>query len=65
MEHNGIYYFYNDDNEEYYFVSADWIQRNLDKREEIITPVEDEDIKKNLKHILDVYDAYNKIDYYM
>lgn len=39
--------------------------RNLDKRVEIITPVEDEDIKKRLKHVLDVYVADNRKAYYM
>ena len=65
LEHNRIYYFYNDGNEEYYIGSADWMPRNLDKRVEIITPVEDEDIKKKLKHILDVYVADNRKAYYM
>ena len=65
LEHNRIYYFYNDGNEEYYIGSADWMPRNLDKRVEIITPVEDEDIKKKLKHILDVYMADNRKAYYM
>ena len=65
LEHNRIYYFYNDGHEEYYIGSADWMPRNLDKRVEIITPVEDEDIKKRLKHILDVYIADNKKAYYM
>ena len=65
LEHNRIYYFYNDGNEEYYIGSADWMPRNLDKRVEIITPVEDEDIKKKLKHIVDVYIADNKKAYYM
>ena len=65
LEHNRIYYFYNDGNEEYYIGSADWMPRNLDKRVEIITPVEDEDIKKRLKHILEVYMADNRKAYYM
>ena len=65
LEHNRIYYFYNDGNEEYYIGSADWMPRNLDKRVEIISPVEDEDIKKKLKHIVDVYIADNKKAYYM
>ena len=65
LEHNRIYYFYNDGEEEYYIGSADWMPRNLDKRVEIITPVEDEDIKKKLKHILDVYMADNRKAYYM
>ena len=65
LEHNRIYYFYNDGNPEYFMGSADWMPRNLDKRVEIITPVEDEDIKKKLKHILDVYMADNEKAYYM
>ena len=39
--------------------------RNLDKRVEIITPVEDEDIRQKLKHILEVYMADNRKAYYM
>ena len=65
LEHNRIYYFYNDGNPEYYIGSADWMPRNLDKRVEIITPVEDEDIKKKLQHILELYMADNEKAYYM
>ena len=65
LEHNRIYYFYNDGYEEYYIGSADWMPRNLDKRVEIITPVEDEDIRQKLKHILEVYMADNRKAYYM
>ena len=65
LEHNRIYYFYNDGCDEYYIGSADWMTRNLDKRVEIITPVEDEDIRQKLKHILDVYMADNRKAYYM
>ena len=65
LEHNRIYYFYNDGCDEYYIGSADWMPRNLDKRVEIITPVEDEDIREKLKHILDVYMADNRKAYYM
>ena len=65
LEHNRIFYFYNDGNEEYYIGSADWMPRNLDKRVELTTPVEDEDIKKKLKHILEVYMNDNKNAYYM
>ena len=32
--------------------SADWMPRNLDKRVEIVFPVEDADIKEQVKHIL-------------
>lgn len=34
--------------------SADWMPRNLDKRVEILFPVEDEGLKKEVKHILDI-----------
>lgn len=34
--------------------SADWMPRNLDKRVEIIFPVEDEKLKEELIHILHV-----------
>ena len=34
--------------------SADWMPRNLDKRVEIIFPVEDGKLKKEAKHILDI-----------
>ena len=34
--------------------SADWMPRNLDRRVEIIFPVEDDLLKAKVKHILDV-----------
>lgn len=34
--------------------SADWMPRNLDKRVEILFPVEDPDLKEEVKHILDI-----------
>ena len=34
--------------------SADWMPRNLDRRVEILFPVEDEEIQKNVCHILEV-----------
>ena len=54
LEHARIFYFYSNGQEEIYMGSADWMPRNLDKRVEIIFPVEDEKIKKELMHILDV-----------
>ena len=54
LEHARIFYFYSNGQEEIYMGSADWMPRNLDKRVEIIFPVEDESIKKELMHILDV-----------
>ena len=37
-----------------YMGSADWMPRNLDRRVEIVFPVEAPDLKEKAKHILDV-----------
>ena len=59
LEHSRIFYFYNDGQEEIYMGSADWMPRNLDRRVEIIFPVENENLKKKVMHILKVELADN------
>ena len=59
LEHARIFYFLNDGQEEIYMGSADWMPRNLDKRVEILFPVECEKLKKEARHILDVQLADN------
>ena len=59
LEHSRIFYCYNDGWEDIYMGSADWMPRNLDKRVEIMFPVEDEDCKKEVKHILSAQLADN------
>ena len=54
LEHSRIFYFYSDGNEEVFMGSADWMPRNLDKRVEIVFPVEDEQLKEEVKHILEI-----------
>lgn len=54
LEHARIFYFYNNGAEDIYMGSADWMPRNLDRRVEIIFPVEDEVLKSKVKHIMDV-----------
>ena len=54
LEHSRIFYFYSDGNEEIFMGSADWMPRNLDKRVEIVFPVEDENLKEEVKHILQI-----------
>ena len=54
LEHSRIFYFYNNGGEEVFMGSADWMPRNLDRRVEIVFPVEDENIKRQVIHILDV-----------
>lgn len=50
LEHSRIFYFANGGQEEIYVGSADWMQRNLDRRIELIFPVEDEKLKQRLKN---------------
>ncbi len=52
LEHSRIFWFHNDGDDEFYMGSADWMPRNLDKRVEIVFPVEDERLKKEVAHIL-------------
>ena len=52
LEHSRIYYFLNNGSEEVYMASADWMPRNLDRRVEIMFPVEDPDLKEEVKEIL-------------
>ena len=54
LEHSRIFYFFNDGEEELYMGSADWMPRNLDKRVEIMFPVEDPVLKEQVIHILKV-----------
>lgn len=54
LEHSRIFYFYNDGMEEVYMGSADWMPRNLDRRVEIVFPVEQEEIKKRVIEILEI-----------
>lgn len=55
LEHSRIYYFYNNGEELTYLSSADWMGRNLDRRVELLFPVEDADIRKTIKEILEIY----------
>jgi len=49
LEHSRIYYFANDGAEEVYIGSSDWMPRNLDRRVEVITPIQDFRLKQYLK----------------
>ena len=59
LEHARIFYFENGGSPEVYMGSADWMPRNLDKRVEIMFPVEDPELKKQVIHILEVQLADN------
>ena len=55
LEHSRIFWFNNNGNSEVFIGSADWMRRNLDRRVEAVTPIEDNKIKKEIKHLLDAY----------
>ncbi|WP_202865296.1 polyphosphate kinase 1 [Synechococcus elongatus] len=54
LEHSRIFSFHNNGQEEFFIGSADWMTRNLDRRVEAITPIEDEAIAAELRAILDI-----------
>lgn len=60
LEHSRVYYFYNDGHEEFYLSSADWMPRNLDRRIELLFPVEEERHKKRLQACLDLMLSDNR-----
>jgi len=54
LEHSRIFYFYNDGQEGIYLSSADWMSRNLDRRVELLFPIEDKKARNRIKEILDI-----------
>ncbi|MFV8225803.1 polyphosphate kinase 1 [Christiangramia aquimixticola] len=54
LEHGRIYLFENGGDEKMFYGSADWMNRNLDRRIEVISPVLDKDIKQEFKDILEL-----------
>ncbi len=52
LEHSRIFYFENDGRPELYCGSADWMPRNLERRVEILFPVEKPELKEKVMHIL-------------
>ena len=60
LEHSRIFWFSNNGDAEVFIGSADWMRRNLDRRVEAVTPIEDNKIKKEIKHLLDSYLEANK-----
>lgn len=54
LEHSRIFYFYANGDEEVYMSSADWMPRNLNRRVELLFPIEEETIKRRVIDMLDV-----------
>ncbi len=59
LEHGRVFVFHNAGNEELYMGSADWMNRNIYRRIEVCFPVYDEDIKAEIKAILNLQLADN------
>lgn len=55
LEHSRIFYFYNAAQEKIFMSSADLMPRNLDRRVELLFPVEDECNKARVKNIINLY----------
>jgi polyphosphate kinase len=55
LEHSRVFYFQNGGNEEIYLSSADWMPRNLERRVEIMLPIIQENIFKDIKENLQIY----------
>jgi len=53
LEHTRIYFFQNAGEEEYFIGSADCMKRNLESRVEVVTPVEAESLRVELREMLD------------
>jgi polyphosphate kinase len=60
LEHPRIFYFANDGEEEVYFGSADWMQRNFDRRVEVVAPIEDPRLRERVCSLLEIQLADNR-----
>ena len=63
LEHSRITYFRNGGAEQVYLASADWMPRNLERRVELMFPVEQPDLRRRLVRILELYFTDNCYSY--
>ena len=54
LEHARVYMFGNGGKEKMYISSADWMVRNLDHRVEVAVPVQDKNIRQEMKEIINI-----------
>jgi polyphosphate kinase len=59
LEHSRVYYFLNDGNAEFYCSSADWMHRNLLRRNESCFEIRQKRLKDQILHDLELYLADN------
>jgi polyphosphate kinase len=50
LEHSRIFYFHNNGDTQVYIGSADWMDRNLSRRVEVVFPIEHTELKNRLVH---------------
>jgi len=55
LEHARLFYFHQGGNAEVYIASADWMTRNLEKRVELMIPIEERALKRRLIRILEAF----------
>lgn len=55
LEHSRIFYFHNDGEEQVYLSSADWMERNLNDRVELLFPIDNIEHVERIKNILQLY----------
>ncbi len=55
LEHARIFYFLHGDDKQVFISSADWMPRNLDKRVELLVPIDDKPSRDKLIAILECY----------
>jgi polyphosphate kinase len=54
LEHSRVMIFENGGNPVYYITSADWMERNLDKRIEVACPIKANDLKEELNELFEI-----------
>ena len=55
LEHSRIFWFANGGEPEVYIGSADWMPRNLDRRVEAVTPIDEPGLREQLERLLQLY----------
>ncbi|NIP90246.1 MAG: RNA degradosome polyphosphate kinase, partial [Gammaproteobacteria bacterium] len=59
LEHSRVYYFLNGGNEEFYCSSADWMERNMFRRNESCFEIRQKAMKEKLREHLELFLADN------
>jgi polyphosphate kinase len=54
LEHTRVFIFHNNGQEKIFISSADWMSRNLDNRSEVAVPIYSEEIRRQIKDIINI-----------